>query len=176
MFSLPRSFVLAALALALVSAKSGPEKKPIELNGVHSPEAQCKFAVHNKNADGPVLEGTNLNQELYYKISCKQEKGYCLLVANCTVSGSADQADAYAIIDANGCTNEPSLFEHVEYVDDFTAGIFNPFPIRFRKAGAAVHFHCATTLKPRDGENRCERPACTKNVYSAEANFHHREH
>lgn len=58
--------------------------------------------------------GTNLNQELYYKISCQKDEGYCLFVANCTVSTSADQSDSYTIIDDKGCTNEPTLFEHVE--------------------------------------------------------------
>ncbi|KAI6197597.1 ZP domain-containing protein [Aphelenchoides besseyi] len=164
--------LLSSLYIVFVSAKSDSDDKPIAVSATHFPEAQCKFTVHNKTADGPVIEGTNLNQELYYKISCKQDKGYCLYVSNCTVSTNDDQSDGYEIIDHNGCTNEPSLFEHVEYLDDFTAGIYNPLPIRFRKPGAAVHFHCSTTLKPRDSTNHCERPACTKNHYSADANFH----
>lgn len=60
--------------------------------------------------------GTSLNQELYYKISCQKDEGYCLSVANCTVSTSEDQKDSYTIIDGQGCTNEPSLFEHVEVI------------------------------------------------------------
>lgn len=58
--------------------------------------------------------GTSLNQELYYKISCQKDEGYCLFVSNCTVSTSVEQSDSYTIIDNKGCTNEPSLFEHVE--------------------------------------------------------------
>lgn len=60
-----------------------------------------------------------------------------------------------------------------QYLDDFTAGIYNPYPIRFRNPGTGVHFQCSTTLKPRDLEGHCERPACTKNLYSAEGNHNH---
>lgn len=58
--------------------------------------------------------GTNLNSELYYKIKCNKENGYCLHVANCTVKSDDENMQPYHIIDENGCTLEPSLFEHVQ--------------------------------------------------------------
>uniref|UniRef100_A0A914RUF2 ZP domain-containing protein n=1 Tax=Parascaris equorum TaxID=6256 RepID=A0A914RUF2_PAREQ len=60
------------------------------------------------------VDGTNLNSELYYKIKCEPERGYCLHVGNCTVSGDGPGQQAYPIIDQDGCTKEPSLFEHVQ--------------------------------------------------------------
>jgi hypothetical protein len=48
----PASF-LAFVALA----KQGPDVEPIDVNQVHSPKAQCKFSVHEKNASGPEIEG-----------------------------------------------------------------------------------------------------------------------
>lgn len=58
-----------------------------------------------------------MNQELYYKIKCKSETGYCLMVSNCTVSVDSSEQKTekpYQIIDEKGCTKEPSLFEHVQ--------------------------------------------------------------
>lgn len=55
-----------------------------------------------------------MNSELYYQIKCKPEEGYCLHVGNCTVSGEGKEP--YRIIDENGCTKEPSLFEHVQVI------------------------------------------------------------
>lgn len=93
---------------------------------LHELNASSVFTI--KTQQGPKLKvdsswlvgwltgrlGTNLNQELYYKITCHKDEGYCLLVANCTVSTGSDQKDPYIIIDSQGCTTEPSLFEHVE--------------------------------------------------------------
>jgi hypothetical protein len=39
-------------------------------------------------------------------------------VSNCTAATNAQQSDSYTIIDGNGCTNEPSLFEDVKVCDD----------------------------------------------------------
>lgn len=141
------------------------------------------------------FSGTSLHQELFYKIHCKQEPGYCLFVSNCTVSAGSEPP--YEIIDRQGCTTEPSLFEHVrvsvhdhdqhlvplllrdspfQYLDDFTGGIFNPLPVRFRNQQSAVRFQCATKLQLREQGGHCERPACTHNDYSPDANFHVHDH
>uniref|UniRef100_A0A7E5A0P6 ZP domain-containing protein n=1 Tax=Panagrellus redivivus TaxID=6233 RepID=A0A7E5A0P6_PANRE len=125
-------------------------------------EAKCDFTIHDGGASGKELKGTQLNSELYYKIRCETRKGYCLQVSNCTVT-SAGQPKPYPIIDGAGCTNEPSLFEHVEYLDDFTAGIFNPVPIRFRGAQSGVKFECSTLLTPSDN-GKCNRRECPKIV------------
>lgn len=46
-----------SLILVIVLAKSGPDTEPIDVNQVHSPQAQCKFAVHEKSANGPEIQG-----------------------------------------------------------------------------------------------------------------------
>ncbi|CAD5234799.1 unnamed protein product [Bursaphelenchus xylophilus] len=167
------SHLIPFFLFIIVVAKKGPADTPIDITKEHSPEAQCHFSVHEKTHDGPEVTGTNLHQELYYKIQCKSEKGYCLFVSNCTVSTGNEKP--YEIIDGNGCTTEPSLFEHVKYLDDSTAGIYNPFPIRFRNQNSAVRFQCSTKLRLRETEGYCERPACTANEYSEGANFHKHE-
>ncbi|VDN05561.1 unnamed protein product [Thelazia callipaeda] len=134
---------------------------------VHLPKAQCQFSVHNEGPNGEVISGTNLHSKLYYKIKCNVQKGYCLHVANCTVNSDEKDAQAYRIIDENGCTTEPSLFEH--YEDDFTAGIYNPLPIRFRSSSSTVQFFCTTTLVPTIGR-KCSRKICTWNEYSSNQN------
>jgi len=110
------------------------EVKEERINRVHHvPEAKCHFSIHEKGPSGKEVSGTTLNQELYYRIKCEPYDGYCLVVSNCSVSagrGAQEQQKPYAIIDENGCTKEPSLFEHVSYEQAFTAGIYNPFPIR----------------------------------------------
>ncbi|KAM3727324.1 Cuticlin-3 [Dirofilaria immitis] len=148
--------------LAPILAAKIPEKS---IKKVHIPQANCKFSVHNGGPNGKEISGTNLNSELYYKIKCNKEKGYCLHVANCTVKSDRENMEPYRIIDENGCTLEPSLFEHVQYEDDFTAGIYNPLPIRFRGSSSSVQFFCTTTLVPTIG-NECSRKMCTWNEYS----------
>ncbi|KAE9553312.1 hypothetical protein FO519_003478 [Halicephalobus sp. NKZ332] len=132
-------------------------------------EASCQFSIHEKGPDGKELTGTSLDTELYYKIKCKPEPGYCLKVSNCTVTGEGKNQKPYPIIDENGCTKEPSLFEHVQYLDDFTAGIPNPIPIRFRGPQSGVKFECATTLISVIGH--CEHQRCVANEYSKESNL-----
>ncbi|VDM91822.1 unnamed protein product [Litomosoides sigmodontis] len=78
--------------------------------------------------------------------------------------------EPYRIINENGCTLEPSLFEHVQYEDDFTAGIYNPLPIRFRGSSSSVQFFCSTTLVPMVGD-KCPRKMCTWNEYGVNNNF-----
>uniref|UniRef100_A0AC35FKY0 ZP domain-containing protein n=1 Tax=Panagrolaimus sp. PS1159 TaxID=55785 RepID=A0AC35FKY0_9BILA len=119
----------------------------------------------------PKLSGISLNTELYYKIKCEKREGYCLKVNNCTVTGQGQKP--YSVIDENGCTKEPSLFHHVQYEDDFTAGIYNPVPIRFRGTQSAVKFQCSTLLSPAiENENKkCEHQRCIANEYSKEANL-----
>uniref|UniRef100_A0AC34RTP2 ZP domain-containing protein n=1 Tax=Panagrolaimus sp. JU765 TaxID=591449 RepID=A0AC34RTP2_9BILA len=141
------------------------------ISAVSRPEAKCNFSIHEHGPDGKQLSGTSLNTELFYKIKCEKRDGYCLQVSNCTVQGDVKTQKPYPIIDRNGCTFEPSLFEHVQYLDDFTAGIFNPVPIRFRGTKSEVQFECQTTLIPTKGP--CERKRCVSNEYSKEANLNH---
>uniref|UniRef100_A0A1I8F1D9 ZP domain-containing protein n=2 Tax=Wuchereria bancrofti TaxID=6293 RepID=A0A1I8F1D9_WUCBA len=158
--------VLSYLFAFILAAKI-PEKT---ISKIHLPQTNCRFSVHNGGPNGEEISGTNLNSELYYKIKCNKEKGYCLHVANCTVKSDRESTEPYLIIDENGCTLEPSLFEHVQYEDDFTAGIYNPLPIRFRGSSSSVQFFCSTTLVPTiDGG--CSRKMCTWNEYGANHNF-----
>ncbi|VDK83646.1 unnamed protein product [Onchocerca ochengi] len=153
---------MLAYSFALTLAAKIPEKS---IKKVHFPQANCKFSVHNGGPDGEEISGTNLNSELYYKIKCDIEKGYCLHVANCTVKSDKKNMEPYRIIDEHGCTLEPSLFEHVQYEDDFTAGIYNPLPIRFRGSSSSVQFFCSTTLVPTIKEE-CSHKMCTWNEYT----------
>lgn len=61
------------------------------------------------------------------------------------------------------------LVSYVQYEDDFTAGIYNPLPIRFRGSSSAVHFFCSTTLSPAMN-GKCQRKLCTWNEYSKKEN------
>ncbi|KAH7726177.1 Protein F46G11.6 [Aphelenchoides avenae] len=163
-------FVLFPFAVALFTCIASSAVPETSVNKLHEVEANCNFTVHDKGPNGKEVTGTSLNQELYYKIKCRSEPNYCLWVTNCTVSTEAPEQKPYPIIDENGCTTEPSLFEHVQYEDDFTAGIYNPFPIRFRGQKSAVRFQCQTTLRPSIGSEKCKRPLCVWNEYSKEAN------
>uniref|UniRef100_A0A915N2A8 ZP domain-containing protein n=1 Tax=Meloidogyne javanica TaxID=6303 RepID=A0A915N2A8_MELJA len=116
------------------------------------------------------LPDVTLDQELYYKISCEPVKGYCLRVSNCSVTTDAPGQKPYLIIDGRGCTTEPSLFEHVQYEDNFTAGIYNPYPIRFRNQKSAVQFNCDTSLVLLSQDGKCQRERCVWNEYTKEAN------
>ncbi|KAI1730927.1 zona pellucida-like domain-containing protein [Ditylenchus destructor] len=164
-----RNFVLVLLIDVTVTKDANLPESAI--NRLHEPEAECTFSVHDKGPNGPEVTGTSLNQELYYKIKCKPETGYCLKVSNCSVTTDAPEQKPYPIIDESGCTTESSLFEHVQYEDNFTAGIYNPFPIRFRGQKSAVRFQCSTTLSPTGPNGACDRPTCTWNEYSREANI-----
>jgi hypothetical protein len=167
-----------------------------QINRLHEPNAECEFSVHQDGPDGPIVKGnralkhlcffdtvdkvskidgicsiikynnlgTTLHQQLYYKISCKREPNYCLVVRNCTVSSPT--SEPYPIIDDYGCTLEPKLFEHVQYEDDFTAGIYNPLPIRFRGTSSTVQFFCVTSLMPTLNGDKCVRKLCTWNEYT----------
>jgi len=132
---------------------------------VHLPEANCQFTIRKDGPKGEVISGASLHTSLYYRIACDpgaDRENYCLSVTNCTVSGPGEEP--YPIIDEQGCTLEPWLFEHVEYEDDFTAGIHNPTPVRFRGPSGKVRFHCITTLAIKvDG--KCQRHTCTWNEY-----------
>uniref|UniRef100_A0A914GWU6 ZP domain-containing protein n=1 Tax=Globodera rostochiensis TaxID=31243 RepID=A0A914GWU6_GLORO len=131
------------------------------------PEARCAFSVHETGPEGPEIRDVTLDQELFYKIRCEAERGYCLRVSNCTVraeDGSGQRGGgsaSYPIIDGRGCTTEPSLFEHVQYEDYFTAGIFNPYPIRFRSKSTGVRFQCITSLMMLEKDGQCPRESCT---------------
>ncbi|CAI4221552.1 unnamed protein product [Auanema sp. JU1783] len=127
------------------------------------PTSDCQFEVHKDGPDGVLVEGAEIDMQLYYKIQCKPVDGYCLKVSNCTVSPDSSSHEAsYPIIDSEGCSLEKSLYEDVQYTDDFTAGIVNPFPIRFRSSSSAVIFYCATSLQPRDSKfGKCSHPKCS---------------
>uniref|UniRef100_A0A0M3I112 ZP domain-containing protein n=1 Tax=Ascaris lumbricoides TaxID=6252 RepID=A0A0M3I112_ASCLU len=161
-----RTAVVFLLVISTAIAAKIPEK---DAKKIHLPAAKCTFSVHKEGPQGEQIIGTNLNSELYYKIKCEPERGYCLHVGNCTVSGDGPGQQAYPIIDEDGCTKEPSLFEHVQYEDDFTAGIYNPLPIRFRGSSSAVQFFCVTTFVPSI-HGKCERKLCTWNEYSSRYN------
>uniref|UniRef100_A0AC34FX96 ZP domain-containing protein n=1 Tax=Panagrolaimus sp. ES5 TaxID=591445 RepID=A0AC34FX96_9BILA len=162
-------FVAVLLSLFQFSASEVVEGG---ISAVNQPDAKCVFTVHEKDQNGKELTGTSLNTELYYKIKCEKKEGFCLKVSNCTVTGQGQKP--YPVIDAVGCTKEPSLFEHVQYVDDFTAGIYNPVPIRFRGSQSGVKFQCSTVLSPviENPNGKCERQRCIANEYSKEANLH----
>ncbi|VDM36578.1 unnamed protein product [Toxocara canis] len=160
----------SAVVLFVVISCSAPAKIPEkDAKKIHLPAAKCSFSVHKEGPQGEEIIGTNLNSELYYKVKCEPEPGYCLHVGNCTVSGDGPGQEPYAVIDEDGCTKEPSLFEHVQYEDDFTAGIYNPLPIRFRGSSSAVQFFCVTTFVPSTS-GKCERKLCTWNEYSTRHN------
>ncbi|KAL7079790.1 hypothetical protein ACQ4LE_001349 [Meloidogyne hapla] len=145
---------------------------PIEQASGHGrdPEAKCSFRVHVKGPNGAEVKDVTLDQELYYKISCEPVKGYCLRVSNCSVTTDAPGQKPYLIIDGRGCTTEPSLFKHVQYEDNFTAGIYNPYPIRFRNQKSTVQFNCDTSLVLLSQDGKCQRERCVWNEYTKEAN------
>jgi len=157
---------LLSLCQTIVGFRATSPLREELASSVHVPESSCSFTIHKDGPKGEVVSGVNLDSQLYYRISCdpgKDREQYCLTVTNCTVSGAGQ--DPYPIIDAAGCTLEPWLFEHVEYEDDFTAGIHNPTPVRFRGASGKVRFHCLTSLTLRvDG--KCQRHVCTWNEYT----------
>ncbi|CAJ0558079.1 unnamed protein product, partial [Mesorhabditis spiculigera] len=124
----------------------------------HGRLAKCDSRPRN-GPDGKLVTGVSLDTSLFYDITCKPSKGFCLRVSNCTVAGDEKGSVPYTIIDANGCTLEESLFGHVQYRTDFQAGIANPYPIRFRGASSAVIFYCQTTLEPKQG-TKCEHFTC----------------
>uniref|UniRef100_A0A914UP01 ZP domain-containing protein n=1 Tax=Plectus sambesii TaxID=2011161 RepID=A0A914UP01_9BILA len=132
---------------------------------VHLPVANCEFSIRKDGPKGEAISGASLHTSLYYRIACDpgaDKDNYCLMVTNCTVSGPGEEP--YPIIDELGCSLEPWLFEHVEYEDDFTAGIHNPTPVRFRGPSGKVRFHCNTALSAKlDG--KCSRHTCTWNEY-----------
>lgn len=47
-----------SVLIQVIRAKEGLDPaEPIDVNKVHSPRAQCKFSVHDKNSTGPEVEG-----------------------------------------------------------------------------------------------------------------------
>jgi hypothetical protein len=51
------SIIFLFLIIVIATAKQGSNPEPIDVNQIHSPLAQCKFTVHEKNAEGPEVEG-----------------------------------------------------------------------------------------------------------------------
>uniref|UniRef100_A0A1I7XU37 ZP domain-containing protein n=1 Tax=Heterorhabditis bacteriophora TaxID=37862 RepID=A0A1I7XU37_HETBA len=106
--------MLLLLLPLLVSAHSR-SAPPTELTDVKSvePPARCKFSVHKDGPGGEPVSGTALDVQLFYSIRCERVEGFCLIVSNCTVSADEPGFKPYAIIDQNGCTLEPSLYEDI---------------------------------------------------------------
>ncbi|CAB3399519.1 unnamed protein product [Caenorhabditis bovis] len=119
----------------------------------------CDFSIHKHGPNGVAVMGTSLDDELYYKIKCKPLANNCLQVVNCTLSSDEPGFKPYPIIDENGCSLDDSLFKHVTYVSNFEAGIFNPFPIRFRASSSAVVLFCVTSVVPVEN-GKCTRREC----------------
>ncbi|KAL3103271.1 hypothetical protein niasHS_002457 [Heterodera schachtii] len=143
--------------------------------------ARCAFTVHQRGPEGPEVRDVTLEQQLFYRVRCEPQKGHCLRVCNCTVSetqrgnGTKDGerwggGRTHLVIDERGCATEASLFQHVMYEDDFTAGIFNPYPIRFRSSrSTGVQLQCATSLILLEKDGQCPRESCdTKGNSAAE--------
>ncbi|CAD6194320.1 unnamed protein product [Caenorhabditis auriculariae] len=120
----------------------------------------CDFSIHRAGPHGPVISGTSLDDELYYKISCKPLAGHCLQVINCTLSSDEPGFRPFPIIDDNGCSLDDSLYKNVQYRTDFEAGIYNPYPIRFRTTSSkSVVLFCVTSVVPLE-DNVCTRRSC----------------
>ncbi|VDP04988.1 unnamed protein product [Heligmosomoides polygyrus] len=79
-----------------------------------------------------------------------------------TVSADEIGFKPYLIIDDNGCSLEPSLYDDVTYESSFNAGIRNPYPVRFRSSSGAVLLYCVTTIIPTSRDGICERHKCGK--------------
>ncbi|VDM74636.1 unnamed protein product [Strongylus vulgaris] len=47
-----------------------------------------------------------------------------------------------------------------KYESSFTAGIRNPYPVRFRSSSGAVLLYCVTTLIPTEMDGACPRSEC----------------
>ncbi|CAJ0610289.1 unnamed protein product [Cylicocyclus nassatus] len=153
--------IIALLSEVILSERPSPPA--IETSkSVNAPTAKCEFTVHKDGPKGPLVSGTALDVELYYKIQCNPHDGYCLLVANCTLSSDEAGFKPYPIIDKLGCSLESSLYDNVEYLSTYTAGIRNPYPVRFRSSSGAVLLYCVTTLIPTEMDGTCPRSECAK--------------
>ncbi|KAE9418322.1 hypothetical protein Angca_001213, partial [Angiostrongylus cantonensis] len=127
--------------------------------------AKCEFSVHRDGPEGERVTGTALDVVLYYSIRCEPQDGYCLSVTNCNTDEPGFKP--YPMIDQNGCSLEPSLYDDVTYASKFTAGIRNPYPVRFRSSSGAVILYCVTTLEPTTLTGACSRHKCNNNILSS---------
>ncbi|CAI2357151.1 unnamed protein product [Caenorhabditis sp. 36 PRJEB53466] len=128
------------------SSTSLDDMKPNLLSKTVENSITCDFSIHKKGPNGQIVSGASLDDEIYYKIKCKPIAGNCLQVVNCTLSSDEPGFQPYPIINESGCSLEDSLFKNVQYPNHFEAGIFNPFPIRFRASSAAVVLFCMRTI------------------------------
>ncbi|KAJ1357312.1 hypothetical protein KIN20_015438 [Parelaphostrongylus tenuis] len=101
----------------------------VDINHSRKPSAKCEFSVHKDGPDGERVTGTISTDEPGFK--------------------------PYPMIDENGCSLEPSLYD--DYLSKFTAGIRNPYPVRFRSSSGAVILYCVTTLEPTTLTGACSR-------------------
>ncbi|CAO4385531.1 unnamed protein product [Caenorhabditis nigoni] len=152
-------FIFVFNFLAPVDSIYKSKQKPNLLSKTVENSITCDFSIHKKGPHGQVVSGASLDDEIYYKIKCKPISGNCLQVVNCTLSSDEPGFQPYPIIDDNGCSLEESLFKNVQYPNHFEAGIFNPFPIRFRASSAAVVLFCVTTVVPIE-HGKCTRRQC----------------
>ncbi|KHJ99628.1 hypothetical protein OESDEN_00399 [Oesophagostomum dentatum] len=139
-----------------------PSPPAIETSKSTRPSTKCEFSVHKDGPDGEPITGTALDVVLYYSIHCTPQDGYCLSVANCTISSDEPGFKPYPIIDESGCSLEPSLYDNVKYETSYSAGFRNPYPVRFRSSSGAVLLYCVTTLVPLETDGTCPRPECAK--------------
>ncbi|KAL6725046.1 hypothetical protein Aduo_019871 [Ancylostoma duodenale] len=141
-----------------------PSPPAIDMSKSTKPSAKCEFSVHKDGPGGEPVTGTALDVVLYYSIQCQAQDGYCLSVSNCTISSDEAGFKPYPIIDEDGCSLEPSLYDDVTYESSFTAGIRNPYPVRFRSSSGAVLLYCVTTLVPTTMDSTCPRPECAEHT------------
>ncbi|VDL77489.1 unnamed protein product [Nippostrongylus brasiliensis] len=148
-------------SLFAISSTSRPSPPAEDSKHSTKPSAKCEFSVHKDGPDGEAVTGTALDVVLYYSIRCEEREGYCLMVANCTISSDEAGFKPYPIINENGCSLESSLYDDVTYESKFVAGIRNPYPVRFRSSSSSVLLYCVTTLTPTTMDGTCERHQCS---------------
>ncbi|VDM52555.1 unnamed protein product [Angiostrongylus costaricensis] len=125
--------------------------------------AKCEFSVHKDGPEGERVTGTVLDVVLYYSIRCEPQDE----TLSGTISTDEPGFKPYPMIDENGCSLEPSLYDDVTYASKFTAGIRNPYPVRFRSSSGAVILYCVTTLEPTTLTGACSRHKCNNNIFSS---------
>ncbi|CAI5455256.1 unnamed protein product [Caenorhabditis angaria] len=154
-----KSVIFFLISVNFVNSVYKSKQQPNLLKKTVDNSVTCDFSIHKQGPNGARVSGASLDDEIYYKIRCKQIPGNCLQVVNCTLSSDEPGFQPYAIIDDNGCSLEESLFKNVQYPTNFEAGIFNPFPIRFRASSSAVVLFCVTTVVPIEA-GKCTRRIC----------------
>ncbi|CAI5442489.1 unnamed protein product [Caenorhabditis angaria] len=133
----------------------------IELPVGRFPEPDCRYSVHHKSQNGPLVRSkVNIGDEIYHYWNCNYKNNpknylFCVAVNNCTVS---DNERIIQIIDENGCSKYPSILPDVSYQDDLSAGIHvHAFSLDVETT--AVHFTCNIRMIIKEN-GLCHRPIC----------------